>query len=39
MKIRYTKLRGSINVITLLYEKTLKTSMVDKRIDQRKLRN
>ena len=33
LKIRYTKLRDWINVITLLYEKTLKTSMVDKKID------
>ena len=30
-KIRYTKLKDWINVITLLYEKTLKTSMVDKK--------
>ena len=29
LKIRYTKLRGWINVITVLYEKTLKQSMVD----------
>ena len=34
-KIRYTKLRDWINVITLLYDKTLKTSMVDKKVDQR----
>ena len=34
LKIRYTKLRDWINVITLLYEKTLKTSMVDKKTDQ-----
>ena len=34
LKTRYTKLRDSINVITLLYEKTLKESMIDKRIDQ-----
>ena len=33
LKIRYTKLRDWINVITLLYEKTLKQSMVDKKID------
>ena len=33
LKIRYTKLRDWINVITLLYEKTLKYSMVDKKID------
>ena len=35
LKIRYTKLRDWINVITLLYEKTLKESMIDKKIDQR----
>ena len=35
MKIRYTKLRDWINVITLLYEKTLKESMIDKKIDQK----
>ena len=35
LKIRYTKLRDWINVITLLYEKTLKESMVDKKIDQK----
>ena len=29
LKIRYTKLRAWINVITLLYGKTLKSSMVD----------
>ena len=34
LKLRYTKLRGWINSITLLYEKTLKESMVDKKIDQ-----
>ena len=32
LKIRYTKLRDWINVITLLFEKTLKESMVDKKI-------
>ena len=31
VKIRYTKLRDWINVITLLYEKTLKESMIDKK--------
>ena len=31
LKIRYTKLRDWINVITLLYEKTLKKSMIDKK--------
>ena len=39
LKIRYNKLRDWINVITLLYEKTLKKSMVDKKIHKRKLRN
>ena len=36
LKIRYTKLRDWINVITLLYEKTLKESMIDKKNDQKK---
>ena len=31
LKTRYTKLRDCIIVITLLFEKTLKTSMVDKK--------
>ena len=35
LKIRYTKLGDWINVITLLYEKTLKQSMIDKKIDQK----
>ena len=35
LKIRYTKLRDWINVITLLYEKTLKESMIDKVINQK----
>ena len=35
LKMRYTKLRDWINVITLLYEKTLKESMIDKKIDQK----
>ena len=35
LKIRYTKLRDWINVITLLYKKTLKSSMVDKKADQK----
>ena len=35
LKNRYTKLRDWINVITLFYEKTLKQSMVDKKIDQK----
>ena len=35
LKIRYTKSGDWINVITLLYAKTLKTSMVDEKIDQK----
>ena len=37
LKIRYTKLRAWINVITLFYifRKTLKQSMMDKKIDQK----
>ena len=35
LKIRYTKLRDWTNVITLLYEKTLKTSMIDTKIDEK----
>ena len=35
LKIRYTKLRDWINVITLLDEKTLKEPMIDKKIDQK----
>ena len=35
LKIRYTNLRDWINVITLLYEKILKQSMVDKKIDEK----
>ena len=35
LKIRYTKLRDWINVITLLYEKTSKQLMVDKKIDEK----
>ena len=31
LKMRYTKLRDLIIVISLLYEKTLKTSLVDKK--------
>ena len=34
LKIRYTKLRDWINIITLLYEKTLRISMADKKNDQ-----
>ena len=35
LKIRYTKLRDWINVITLLYEKTLKQFMIDEKIDEK----
>ena len=35
LKIRYTKLRDWINVFTLLYEKTLKESMIHKKIDEK----
>ena len=35
LKIQYTKLRDWINVITLLYRKNVKSSMVDKKIDQK----
>ena len=31
LKTRYTKLGDWINVITLLYEKTLKESLIDKK--------
>ena len=36
LKIRYTRLRDWIKVITLLYEKTLKQSMFDEKIDEKK---
>ena len=39
LKIRYTKLRDWINVTTLLYEKTLKESMIDKKIDEKEAEN
>ena len=35
LKIRYTKLGDWINVITLFYEKTLKQSMLDAKIDEK----
>ena len=35
LQTRYTKLRDWNNVIILLYQKTLKQSMVDKRIDKK----
>ena len=40
MKVRYTKLRDWINVITLLYEKILKQSRIDKKkLIKKKLKN
>ena len=38
LRIRYTKLRDWIKVITLLYEKTLKQSMIDKKMMKISLR-
>ena len=35
LKIRYTKLRDWINVIILLYEKTMKESTIDEKIDEK----
>ena len=35
IEVNYNKLRHWSNVITLLYEKTSKTSLVDKQIDQK----
>ena len=35
LKIRYTKLKDWINVMTLLYEKTLKEFMIDKKINEK----
>ena len=35
LKLRYTKPRDWINFITILYEKTLNQSMIDKKIDER----
>ena len=37
IKTRDTKIRDWINVITLFYEKTLKESMIDKKIDQKEV--
>ena len=39
LKLRYTKLRDWINVITLLSEKTLKESMIDKKLIKKNLSN
>ena len=35
LKLRYTKLRDWINFITILYEKTLNQSMIDKNMDEK----
>ena len=35
LKLRYTKLRDWENFITILYEKTLNQSMIDKKIDEK----
>ena len=35
LKLRYTKLRDWINFITILCEKTLNQSMIDKKIDEK----
>ena len=35
LKLRYTKLRDWFNFITILYEKTLNQSMIDKKIDEK----
>ena len=35
LKLRYTKLRDWINFFTILYEKTLTQSMIDKKIDEK----
>ena len=35
LKLRYTKLRDWINFLTILYEKTLNQSMIDKKIDEK----
>ena len=35
LKLRYTKIGDWINVITLLYEKTMNESMIDKKVDQK----
>ena len=37
LKLRYTKSRDWINFITILYEKTLTQSMIDKKIDKEAL--
>ena len=37
LRLRYTKLRDWVNFITILYEKTLKESMVEKKLMKEKL--
>ena len=39
LKLRYTKFRHWINFITILYEKTLKESMVEKKLMKNKINN
>ena len=39
LKIRYSKLRDWVNVITLLYEKTLKQSIIDEKMMKKKHKN
>ena len=39
LKLRYTELRDWINSITILYEKTLNQSMIDKKKTKRKVQN
>ena len=38
-KKRFSKLRDWINVIGLLYEKTLEQSVLDKKMDEEKTKN
>ena len=35
LKLRYTKLRDWINIITILYEKTLNQPMIEKKTDEK----
>ena len=39
LEIKYTKVRDWIKVITLLYEKTLKQSMIEKKLMKKKHKN
>ena len=36
VKLRYTKLRAWINFVTILYDKTLNQSLIDKKIDEKR---